>query len=72
MTSEDIKAMDKPYLIPKDVAPLLGCDPYTINVCAKQCPERLGFPVILMGSRVRIPREGFIRFWMGETVVKAV
>ena len=72
MTIDDIKAMDKPYLIPKDVAPLLGCDPYKINICAKQCPERLGFPVILMGSRVRIPREGFIRFWMGETVVKAV
>ena len=72
MTIEDIKAMDKPYLIPKDVAPLLGCDPYTINICASQCPERLGCPVILMGSRVRIPREGFIRFWMGETVVKAV
>lgn len=72
MTIEDIKAMDKPFLIPKDIAPLLGCDPYTINICAKQCLERLGFPVIMLGNRVKIPREGFIRFWMGETMVKAV
>ena len=63
MTLTEIKASDKPMLTPADVAPVLGCAPYTINVWAKQRPEGLGFPVCVMGTRVRIPRMAFIK-WM--------
>ena len=56
-TLEEIKKCGKPFLIPADVAPFLRCDPYSINVAARQNPAALGFPVILMGSRVRIPRD---------------
>ena len=43
----------------------LGCHHYSINVAARDCPDALGFPVIKMGSRVRIPKEGFVRFCRG-------
>lgn len=65
MTLSELAAMaDKPYLIPREVGALLNITPYTINVAA-QNPEtraKLGFPVIVTGSRVRIPRIPFLRF----------
>lgn len=63
MTLNEIRNLDREYLVPREVAPLLGCDQYSINVAAKQCPELLGFNVALIGSRVKIPRLAFIK-WM--------
>lgn len=65
-TLQEIKECPKAYLVPKDVAPFLRCDPYSINLAARQDPKALGFPVILMGSRVRIPKDGFVAFWEGR------
>lgn len=64
-TLEEIEACPKTVLVPTDVAGYLGCEPYSINVAAKTAPELLGFPVIVMGSRVRIPKAGFVRFCRG-------
>lgn len=64
-TLEEIEACGKTMLVPTDVAGYLGCEPYSINLQAKADPASLGFPVILMGNRVRIPREGFVRFCRG-------
>lgn len=66
MTVAEIKELDRDFLVPREVAQVLGCDPYTINVYAKQCPERLGFPTLMIGNRVKIPREGFLRFMVGD------
>ena len=66
MTLDEIRAIPKGMLIPKDVASYLGCCPYTINVQAKEDPKKLGFPVSIMGSRVKIPKEGFIRWAEGR------
>ena len=63
MKYEEILTSDKDFLIPKDVAEVLGCDQYKINIQAKENPAKLGFPVCMIGARVRIPRLGFIR-WM--------
>ena len=65
MTLEEIKASDKAVLIPKDIAPILGCDPYTISIKARDCPEQLGFPVCRIGCRTKIPRKAFLK-WLGE------
>ena len=54
----------KEMLSPADVAPVLGCHPYTINVMARADPARLGFPVCMIGNRVKIPRRAFLR-WAG-------
>ena len=63
MTLEDIKGMEREVLTPAIVAPILHCDPYYITVQARTDPKALGFPVIVMGRRTRIPRRAFIR-WM--------
>lgn len=63
MTIEDVKADTREFLTPAQVAPIIGCDPQDIRVAARQCPERLGFNVAIIGSRVKIPRRAFIR-WM--------
>lgn len=63
MTYEEILHSDKPFLTPDDVSDVLGCKPYSVNVQAKTDITKLGFPASLIGTRVRIPRLGFIR-WM--------
>lgn len=63
MTLDEIRGTKKEMLTPADVADVLGCDPYRINVQAKQDAKKLGFPVSMMGTRVRIPRLAFLH-WM--------
>ena len=66
LTFEQIKALDKEMLTPMDVCGVLGCAPYNINVMAKQAPELLGFPVIMVGSYVKIPRRAFVNYIEGK------
>lgn len=61
-----IATTDKEMLTPAEVAPVLGCQPYAINVAAREHPERLGFPVCVLGTRVKIPRQAFLRWMRGE------
>ena len=62
----DLRAIDREWLLAREVAPVLGTDPHSIRVAARLAPDRLGFPVCLVGSRVRIPKEPFIQFWEGK------
>lgn len=66
MTLTEIINSTKETLTPADVAPVLNCDPHSLRVQARDCPERLGFPVVRVGSRTKIPRQQFLRF-MGVT-----
>ena len=65
MTLSEIKATDKPMLTPADIAGILGSDAQTIRVAARLKPELLGFPVCVIGHRVKIPRDGFLRWLNG-------
>lgn len=60
MTLEEIKASDKTVLTPADVAPVLRCDPQWIRLAARERPDLLGFPVIILRSRTKIPRIPFL------------
>ena len=66
MTLEEIKRSNKDFLIPSDVAEILGCDKYSINVQVsediKNGVNSLGFPVIKIGTRIKIPRRSFLKF----------
>lgn len=62
MTLTEIKCADKEILTPADVAPVLGCDPHSIRVQAQTDASMLGFPVIVIGRRVKIPRRAFLLF----------
>jgi hypothetical protein len=64
-TLSELEKVDRDYLIPKEVAGVLHCMPYSINVAARDDPGSLGFPVIRVGKYVRIPKEAFLRFMRG-------
>jgi hypothetical protein len=71
MTLEEMKVCGKATLTAADIAPVLDCDPHAIRLAAKKDPDGLGFPVICMGSRVKIPTLPFIEFmtklkWAGS------
>lgn len=65
MTLAEIKQSDKALLLPADIAEVLDCDPHSIRVAAHCDPALLGFPVCVVGNRVKIPRKPFIRFIEG-------
>lgn len=70
LSLEEIAAMEgTTFLVPVQVSRVLSCSPYTINVAAKdeKGRARLGFPVTMMGNRVKIPRIPFLHFmgWEG-------
>lgn len=65
MTLEDIERIDKSFLTAVDVAPYIRCDPGTLRLAAHMAPQLLGFPVVVMGHRVKIPKLPFIQFCRG-------
>ena len=66
MTVEELKNSDKEMLTPQDIAPILGCTQYKITIQARQDKHdgvnSLGFPVMVIGTRVKIPRRPFMDF----------
>lgn len=65
---EEIKAMDKPFIVPAQAAKVIGCDPHWIRLMARQNPKGLGFEVTLggkKGTRTYIPRLKFIQYVEG-------
>lgn len=71
MKIKEIESYERDYLTPRQIAEVLGCDAYSINLKAKADIEdgknRLQFPFVMMGNRVKIPRQAFLKFWKGET-----
>ena len=65
MTLDEIRASDKTFLTPADVSGVLAADAQSIRLQAREFPEALGFPVICVGNRTKIPRKPFLRF-LGE------
>ena len=63
MTLEEIRASDAAFMTPEELAGTLGCTPQTLRVQAQEDPGKLGFPVCVMGTRVRVPRLAFLH-WM--------
>lgn len=60
-----IEALDKSMLVPTDVAKYLGLSAYTINVATRDGKNPFPFPVIRIGTRVRIPKGPFIKAMRG-------
>lgn len=61
----DLKKSPETFVSADDIAPILGCDGQSIRSQAQANPTKLGFPVIVIGRRVRIPRVPFLNF-IGE------
>jgi len=58
---------DREFFTADEICGVLGMDPQTIRDTARQRPELLGFPTVITGCRVRIPRIPFLRF-MGVNI----
>lgn len=58
----DLICSDKDHFTPNDVCGVLRCDPHTLRLTARQRPELLGFRVVIMGNRIKIPRIPFLQF----------
>ena len=69
MTLDDLKRLDREFLTPAQVAEILNCSAHGVRIWARQRPEQLGFPVCIIGSRIKIPRRPFLRF-MGVSDVE--
>ena len=61
-----IEALDKSMLVPTDVCKYLNCSAYSINVATRDGKNPFPFPIIRMGSRVRIPKMPFVNAMRGE------
>ena len=52
MTLDDLEKIEREFLVPNDVAQILGCDPYNINVQARKDQlngtKSFPFPVIMI------------------------
>ncbi len=66
MTLIEIEALPNEILTPAQAASALSMNQDTLRQTAFACPERLGFPVIVTGRYVRIPKQAFLRFMRGE------
>ena len=62
MTLQELLKSSKIWITPADVSSVLQCDPQCIRVQAQKDPSMLGYPVIVIGSRVRIPRIPFLKY----------
>ena len=67
-TLEDIEAIDKTMLVPKDICKYLGCAAYSINIATRDGRNPFPFPVIRMGTRVLIPKIPFLKAMRGESL----
>ncbi len=72
-TLEEIEKIPKNILSPEDVCSYTGGDPHVLRMTArrdkKSHMDSLGFPVMLIGNRVKVPKEAFIRAMRGEKIV---
>ncbi len=62
MTIKEITESDKTFLTATDIAAVLEVDAASIRSQAQEDPRKLGFNVIVIGSRVKIPRLAFLAF----------
>ena len=60
MTLEELASVQGEILTCEQIADVLGSQPHTIRTQAKNDPASLGFPVIIIGNRVKIPKRSFL------------
>lgn len=67
MTYEELLTTDKVILTCEEAAGILGCTPQLLRIRARDPEKRktLGFPVMAVGSRVKVPVKGLIKFLEG-------
>ncbi|MBE6982885.1 MAG: hypothetical protein E7435_01160 [Ruminococcaceae bacterium] len=62
LTIEELCASEKAFFTPGDVSGVLGSNPQTIRVTARQRPDLIGYEFTFVGNRMKIPKLPFLRF----------
>lgn len=62
LTLREIEALETEVLTCQQVSRVLCAGAYYLHEQAMKDPAKLGFPVIVHGTRVKIPKQPFIRF----------
>lgn len=57
-----MKVIDDEFITPAQAALAIGCNAQSIRISARLNPGGLGFPVSILGRRVRIPRVPFLQW----------
>jgi len=70
MRLQDIQAIQRDYLKVVEVCSVLHTRPETFRGQAHQCPWKIGFPVIVIGTRVKIPKIPFLKYMRGELITE--
>lgn len=63
MTISEIRNSDRNYLTPTDIAPIMEMNPQTVRMLARSADKALPFPVLVCGTRTKIPRGDFVRYY---------
>ena len=63
----DLEQMTSDVISAAVVASVLGVHPQSIRVQAQKDPSKLGFPCIVVGTKLLIPRQPFINYVKGAT-----
>ena len=66
MTVEDLKRMKEPIISGTTAARLMGMHSTRLIGYAREHPERIQFPFIISGNRMKIPRVPFIQWIEGK------
>ena len=61
LTLDELIDSDKESYTPDDICGVLGVDPHSIRIAAKQRPDLLGFNFFFIGTRMKIPRIPFLQ-----------
>lgn len=61
MTALELASVPSEVLTCAQVADVIGANPDTVRWQARNDPSKLGFPVIVVGNRVKIPKRPFLR-----------
>ena len=67
MTLDEIAQIDREFITVAEASAYFGCNPQKLREQAHRDREKLGFPVSIIGNRVKIPKEAFIKFCKGES-----
>jgi hypothetical protein len=67
MTLHEIAQIEREFITVGEAAQFLGCNPQKLREQAHKDREKLGFPVSIVGNRVKIYKDGFVNYFKGES-----
>jgi hypothetical protein len=69
VTLDEVKAIQREYLTPAEIASVFGVHPQDVRKRVwddrRKHINTLGFPTVVFGRRIKVPKAAFIKFMEG-------